>query len=224
MDGNTPQILLLLLAQHELFDNMYGQLCSEISTKFSTVRKNTVDDAYTFLSSTKPSAVLVADGGVALKRNTHLQRSLVRYAKAGGTVIFGCLFSSFVTPPDLGHLFNKFELQWKSGDYHRTTFALNDAVKPVFGEQIYKKLEKSYSMKSLHLQYTPSTAKVYVPTESSRVESRVFPPGAVEQLQTPAVFHKYGQGFLGYIGDVNNEEGSQALLLAMLGTFSCLSM
>ncbi len=113
--GTTPQVLLLLLAQHGLFDNMYGQLYSEISAKFSTVRKNTVDDAYAFLSSTNPSAVLVADGGVALARNTHLQKSLVRYAEAGGTVIFGCLFSSFVSPPDLGHLFKRFELGWNQG-------------------------------------------------------------------------------------------------------------
>ena len=208
MDGTTTQILLLPLAQEELFNQMYTPLCSQISAKYTTVRKTTVDDAYSFISSSKPAAVLIADGGLALKKNNHLQRSLIRYAKAGGTVIFGCLFSSFVRPSDLGDLFQKFDLGWKSGDYHRTTFILNEAMKPIFGQQAYKTLEKSYSMKCLHLQNTPASARVYVPTESSR---------AVDQLQCPAVFHKYGEGFVGYIGDVNNEEGSEALTLAMLG-------
>ena len=219
MDRTTTKILLLPLAQDELFNQLYTPLCSQISSKYPTVRKTTIDDAYNFLSSSKPAAVLVADGGLALRKNNHLHRSLVRYARAGGTVIFGCLFSSFVRPSDLGELFGKFDLAWTSGNYHRTTFILNEAVKPVFGEQAYKTLEKSYSMKCLHLKDTPASARVYVPTESSRTESRVFPSGAVDQQQCPAVFHKYGEGFVGYIGDVNNETGSQALTLAMLGMF-----
>ena len=218
MADTAPQILIVLLAQKELFDDMYGPFCSRLSTQFSFVRKNTIDDAYTYLSGANPSAVLVADGGLASKQNGHLQKSLVRYAKAGGTVLFACLFSSFVRPLDLVSLFKKFELEWTGGDYHRTTFALNAAAKPVFGESIYKKLEKSYSMKSLHLKKTPSSARVYIPTESSRTDSMVFSPSEVDQQQSPAVFYKYDQGYVGYIGDVNNEEGSQALTMAMLGT------
>lgn len=218
MANTAPQILLLPLEQEEMFNELYGDFCSDISAQFSSIRKTTVDDAYTYLSGTKPSAVLVVDGGLASKRNTHLHQSLARYAKAGGTVIFACLFSSFVRPADLDSLFKKFQLEWTGGDYHRTTFNLNPAVKPVFGDQIYKKLEKSYSMKCLHLQKTPIVSRVYVPTESSRTASMVFAPEEVDQNQSPAVFYGYGQGFVGYVGDVNNEQGSQALTLAMLGT------
>ncbi|KAL8682717.1 MAG: hypothetical protein Q9186_001228 [Xanthomendoza sp. 1 TL-2023] len=45
----------------------------------------------------------------------------------------------------------------------------------------------------------------------------VFAPSAVDQQQSPAVFSKHGSGWIGYIGDVNNEGASQALTMALLG-------
>ncbi|KAI4216994.1 MAG: hypothetical protein LQ349_009084 [Xanthoria aureola] len=77
-------------------------------------------------------------------------------------------------------------------------------------------LEREYSMKAVHLKNTPADSRVYVPLEQSRTESRVFPPTAVDQEQTPAAFSQYGSGWIGYIGDVNNEEGSRSLLMALL--------
>lgn len=57
-------------------------------------------------------------------------------------------------------------------------------------------------------------------------QSAVFPAAAVDLQQCPAAFSKCGRGYVGYIGDVNNELGSQKLLMAMLGKsnsiFGCL--
>lgn len=64
-------------------------------------------------------------------------------------------------------------------------------------------------MKALHLRNAPASAKVYVPGDASRIESHVFPPEAVDSEQCAAAFQRLGQGFIGYIGDVNNESGSQ---------------
>ena len=72
-------------------------------------------------------------------------------------------------------------------------------------------------MRAVHLKNTPADSRVYVPLEQSRTESRVFPPTAVDQGQTRAAFSKHGSGWIGYIGDVNNEEGSRLLLMALLG-------
>lgn len=75
-------------------------------------------------------------------------------------------------------------------------------------------------MKAVHVKDSAVEAKVYVPLEQSRVESRVFGPDPVDQSQSPAVWAKCGEGWLGFIGDVNNEKGSQKLLMAMLGKLS----
>ena len=72
-------------------------------------------------------------------------------------------------------------------------------------------------MKAVHLKGVPAEAKVYVPVDDSRVESHVFAPTRVDTLQSPAVFARCGKGRIGFVGDVNNEEGSRKLILAMVG-------
>ena len=115
-------------------------------------------------------------------------------------------------------LFATFRRQWKDGDYHRTTFARNEAFNTVFGNQLYQALVSSYCVKALHVKHVPYNARVYSLTTESRTQSHVIPATSVDLDQSPAVFTKCGEGFLGYIGDVNNEDGSRALLLAMIGT------
>ena len=58
---------------------------------------------------------------------------------------------------------------------------------------------------------------VYAPDSASRTQSMVFPPSTVDQGQAPVVLAKCGDGEVGYVGDVNGEEGTQALLLVLIG-------
>lgn len=54
--------------------------------------------------------------------------------------------------------------------------------------------------------------------DSSRTESLVLPPERVQDLQqTPIALTNMGRGKLGYVGDVNGEEGTDAVVLAMCG-------
>ena len=75
-------------------------------------------------------------------------------------------------------------------------------------------------MKAVHLKNVPRAAAVYLPTPDSYVESHVSAPtpirGAAAQM-TPAAFTRVGKGFLGYVGDVNGEQGSARLTLEMCG-------
>ncbi|KAL8653283.1 MAG: hypothetical protein Q9210_002183 [Variospora velana] len=215
----APQILYLRLGtdtQDGLFDELYQDIRARIASLASTQEATSMASAQSLLSTQSFMAVLVADSGTSVKKHNALQIQLASYAAVGGTVIFCCLFASFIRPPDMGKLWKNFNMPWGSGDYHRSTFYLSQKMKNVFGSQRAKHLPSEYSMKALHLANVPVDSRVYVPLEQSRTESRVFPPAAVDNSQTPAAFHKYGSGWLGYIGDVNNEDGSQALLMAML--------
>ncbi len=215
------QVLYLRLGdgmQSSIFDDMYQNLCTEIDEKYSTLQARSAADVKPLLSSPSLKAILVVDGGLSTgKYHIKLQKELSTYTKAGGTIIFCCLFSNFVRPPDLDRLFRSFGLSWEFGEYHRTTFYLSQTIKSVLGHQRAIELEREYSMKAVHLKKTSVDSRVYVPLEQSRTQSMVFPPSPVDQEETPAVFSKHGSGWIGYIGDVNNEQGSRALVMALLG-------
>lgn len=215
MPAIKPQILLLQLgdqSQKEIFNDLYSGLCTKFEEHYTVVKTGYLTKEHMINSR----AIVITDGGLSKKKLKNIQTRLSEYARAGGTLILACLFSSFVSGPNFNSMCLNMGLPWGWGDYHRTDFALNPAFAPVFGKETFKTLEKSYSMKAVHLTNVPATAKLYVPTDDSRVQSAVFPPTRVDTAQTPAVWQKHGQGFIAYIGDVNNESGSQALIMAML--------
>lgn len=215
MAVTKPQITLLQLGesyQRGIFDDLYTGLCTKMEEQYALIKSPSLTTEHLAYSK----AIIVTDGGLSQKKNKSIQVGLSQYAKNGGTVILACLFSSFVRGSDFAVMCQNMQLHWGWGDYHRTDFALNPAFAPVFGDKAFQALEKSYSMKAVHLANVQSNAKVYVPTDDSRVQSFVFPPDTVDTAQTPAVWQKHGQGHIAYIGDVNNENGSQALVMAML--------
>lgn len=230
---STPEVLVLkeFLARGEegdrLFQDIYGPLNTNIKAKYKTQKKRCGRAARAMLTERKPRVILSVDAGLLGKRKSFVdfQFELVKYVRNGGTLILACLFSGNAPPELHDALLARFELPWKYGDYHRTTFFRNPVFRDVLGPQLYNSLEESYSMKTLHLKHVPAEARVYIPEASSRTQSAVFPAEVVDLQQCPAAFAKCGRGYVGYIGDVNNEVGSQKLLMAMLGksysNFSC---
>jgi hypothetical protein len=77
-------------------------------------------------------------------------------------------------------------------------------------------LPENYSQKAVFLSNVEPNDSVYSPSPESRTQSRVFAAAPVNQNQTPIAFTQVGDGRVGYIGDVNNEAGSQAVILAMV--------
>ena len=218
MAGVKPQVLILQLGdeyQKSLLDSMYSGLLSKMAAKYTITRTASLSGAH--LSQSK--AVLVSDGGLAQRKHRSVQIQLSVYAKAGGTVLLTCQFCSFVTTPEFSTMCRNMGLRWKTGDYHRTNFVVNPICKATFGVAIFNTLEKAYSMKANHLKNVRAEARLYVPTDESRVESSVLPARKVDTRQCAAALQKHGEGFIGYTGDVNNESGSEALLMALLRMF-----
>lgn len=218
---DVPQQVLFLKLSPEydsIFNDLYAPVEAKIKTDFQTQEQRSIGGARTYLSTTRPLVILAVDAGLLGNTSEHgqFQKELASYVSSGGTLIMACLFSSFARPPQLDAFYTRISLPWRVGDYHRTTFYRNPAFRAIFGPQLHTSLEDSYSMKTLHLQHVTQAARVYVPEASSRTQSMVFAPAEVDLQQCPAVFSPYGKGFIGYIGDVNNEEGSRKLLTAML--------
>jgi hypothetical protein len=74
-------------------------------------------------------------------------------------------------------------------------------------------LPASYSQKAVFLKDVSKADSLYTPTAESRTQSHVFPSQPVELGQTPVALSKFKHGWVGYIGDVNNEEGSQKVVM-----------
>ncbi len=77
-------------------------------------------------------------------------------------------------------------------------------------------LPNKYSQKAVFLTNVASDDSVYRPSSDSVTQSHVFLPEPANPNEAAVAFTKVGEGWLGYIGDVNNEQGSQAVILSML--------
>ena len=130
--------------------------------------------------------------------------SLIEWVNAGGIAVVGSLFPNLTTGTEFNRFFNKWGLPWEMGDYHRTTYALNPSIRHLSGH--LANLATSYNVKAVHLKGVKAEDVLYAPTEDSRVESNVFSPTPVDLSNVPVAYTRIGDGFLGYVGDVNSRK------------------
>lgn len=218
MSTNKPHLTLLSLEKEPWLEETYGPLFQSLKAKADVTEITT---AHTFSDGPQRSGqLLILATDAALTTNdfrSQLDAAVKRVRDDGATLIFGCVFSSFARPPEIGPCFAAFGLPWESGDYHRTDFSVNNACASLPPE-VKDRLVPRYSQKALHLRNVRPEDAVYLPTASSVTLSAVFVPGPVgDRSQTPAAFARVGKGWVGYLGDVNAEEGNEAVVMAMLG-------
>lgn len=142
---------------------------------------------------------------------------LVAFMRAGGTVVLAGQFSNHFSDAAATRLFGEVcGLPWRLGEYHRSTFAPNRAFDiPALP---LAALPASYNTKTLHAKDVPPAHALYYPAEGAQVTSLVFPSRPAENTEeTPAAFGPVGDGYLGYIGDVNHEEKTTDVIVAMCG-------
>ncbi|KAJ7184529.1 hypothetical protein C8R46DRAFT_1208719 [Mycena filopes] len=223
INGTKPPIaatdavprFILHLAIDEMV-NTHGDIISRLRSLSTVTTVKIADKAKPLLSSASLVGVIITDTGVSKKQHADLLTQLVAYVKAGGTVVICGAFSSFMSVPDMNAFFKKgWGLPWKMSAYHRTTFVLNQ-TNPLATATTARALQKSYSMKAVHLTGVAPKAALYVASDESRVESMVFAPTRITNLtDVPVVFAELGRGWLGYVGDVNSEQGSTEAIVAM---------
>ena len=216
-----PRVFILALQSRRKLQEEYSQIFGGLIPNTSITAVIRDADVAAATVSTPPrtgDVVLVADGAICDPAHTTLLYKLILFAHEGGTVVLAMDFSNEIERGDMRTFFGRWGLPWDVGEYQRTTFALNPAGLP--SPLSARALQPEYSMKAVHLKNVPRAAAVYLPTPDSYVESHVSAPtpirGAAAQM-TPAAFTRVGKGFLGYVGDVNGEQGSARLTLEMCG-------
>lgn len=214
-DDSKPLVCLLTLDKPDFFNDLYKDFVRLLQSKARVQQIKTPEDARAaYTSRPPPAAILSADESLTASTRISLLDEALSYVRAGGILLFMGLFSSFTRPSDINTLFARLGLPWSSGDYHRTTFKINLDMKHFDTDG----LARSYSQKALHLANVAHADAIYLPSDGSHVESMVFGPAPIDdKKQTPAALAKVGDGKIGYIGDVNNENETMPLVLAMCG-------
>lgn len=219
-----PEILILSLGddwEQSLLQNVHGHLMHALAAEFRLRHASNTQEALRLLDSSQPlKGVLVTDPGIVSSGNDAVSRKLADYAHNGGTVVLGGAFIAQIRPSDLEeYLTRRWNLPWEVGSYHRTTLFLNEEVvnRPRSG------LPSSYSQKAVFLKNVDPDVAWYVATDRSVVESLthfLLPGPGIDLLETSVAFAGVGNGWLGYVGDVNGEEGTSAVVLEMFGLTS----
>lgn len=204
---SRPKILMISLEKQSFFDDMFSATMARLRSAATVVEVTTIASAMDQLKKTEGSsytAVILSEAGILEKTADNLQKKVVEYAKGGGTVVMGLMFSNFCRMDDMDRFFeSRWNLLWKRGSYCRQQFSLNPQVNADFRSRRLPGVMTAYNVKALHLRNVDLRDRVYV---SNPVKD-----------DSPAVFAKYGSGYLGWIGDVNGEAESTELLLSMCG-------
>jgi hypothetical protein len=210
-----PRILLISLDHQPYFDEMYASLINSLLGKATIQRAKTSGPVMRTLSENPPDAALLTDPALTTRKNSKVWDAVLDYVRNSGTAVCMGNFTSFVKPLAIKPFFQKAGLSWERGEYHRTTVSLaEDHVPP----ESLENLPQEYSQKALFLANVDDGATWYRQTENSRIESFGSASERVSNVdEVPVAFAKVGQGRLGYVGDVNGEDGSHAVVLAMCG-------
>lgn len=188
------------------FTEIWSSLVTKASAKYDLKWAKTKDEALAlFREHPEPKAILVTDPGIIAAENVAVSRKVVDYAHESRTaVILTGVFSTSIRPGDLDTYFDTmWRLPWRVGNYTREVVRLNGTAAGVPGHG--EGLMSAYSQKALWLRSVANGASWYMDPESSGPS------------QTPVAFTGIGKGWLGYTGDVNGEDGTTAVVMAMIG-------
>ncbi|KAK4233584.1 hypothetical protein C8A03DRAFT_47913 [Achaetomium macrosporum] len=197
--GSNTRILALCLEYEGLFDECFGSLVSQLNSKAKMERATTTETALRMLNQNPPPSVILVTDGAITRRREIFERVIDRLREGATVVMAGC-FSSMVTMGQFDRFFARIGLPWRRGSYHRTTVKLRQHV---VNSSLASRLPSAYSQKALFVKNVANSAVWYSERESSD--------------EAAVAFAKVGLGKLGYVGDVNGEEGSDAVVLAMCG-------
>lgn len=234
-----PGLLLIAVGgMHQYVDETLNSLFVRMEGKMTISRAVDAGKAQRLLTVPKrPSAIIVGDN---LSPGDHpaLVDAIVQYAHEGGTVVFGVGFPNFTIPSHIGDIFARLGLPWRNGNYQRVEASLHyeeppeetkgnttrsreieaapySTPKKELLERAFDPLPETYYMKALHLKDVSSEHAIYLDVDIGKQERE----GKNRVFETPVAFAPVGNGWVGYLGDVNagHDLNSELVLQAMIG-------
>jgi len=194
-------IVILALSNREMFERIYEDQLVALRKRVDIKFAETSGRALEYLGLPDIRGALISDDGIAKSSNSPALLKVVEYAKNGGLVLIGGLFSSLSDKTDISRTFKLFDVPWQQGSYTRCEAQLNrdhEVSKLNVG-----KLRNTTTLKAVLVSGYDQEDILYKQTHKDATE------------EVPIVRRKLGKGRVGYIGDVNAETGLTPVVLAM---------
>ncbi|PBK87964.1 hypothetical protein ARMGADRAFT_1120790 [Armillaria gallica] len=213
MTTSLSSVLILALAQERFLYSDYAQLMESMKACATVTQVETKGEFAREMKLSPPTIVIAIDAGISEPENSVVFQRLLRYTREGGTTVCCCNFSGAIQNARVKTFFATWGLPWDLGSYFRTTVHLNQAATGM----VLEGLPESYSLKSMTLLNVARRHRIYAPSPTSRVESNVFEPNEIpiDVNECHCAYGPVGRGWLSYVGDVNNEDGSTRVIMAM---------
>ena len=204
MSSQDSTVLLVSLEKESFLDEIIGTLLTTLRAKATVIEAKSAIEAHEALQS-NPTAVLVTDAAITDAKHRPTAQALAQYAQTGGTVVLGGLMSSFATPPDFDAMMKDvWKLPWKFGSYTRDEAHLAGAALAWKLEGATKvTLSLAIHLKAVWLADVAQGDRVYTPKYQAQGEAAV-------------AFARCGEGFVGWVGDVNSQNELDAVYVTML--------
>ncbi|KAH9483570.1 putative mitochondrial import receptor subunit tom70 [Psilocybe cubensis] len=199
-------VLVVALSNYDMFMRIHTEQIEAIKQKAEVKSALTPSQVLEHLKSPDIRGVYIADEGIARPANSQALNEIVQYFKRGGQVVIGGLFPSMTGPPDITKVLSVFGVPWKAGSYTRTLVERNNHHETAARNP---SLSEEFSMKAVHLTGFHPEDLFYEQY-----------PQTSNNWEAPVLRTKRGNGHFGYIGDVNAEEESTDIILAMLELLS----
>ena len=223
-----PQVVVACLMQEQEHDpKIKTDFMAQYEPLMDYIRLNYVATFITsaeylnLKSRNRPSVVLIVTEEITKIHRVGLRSALAKYVEMGGSLIFCCWFATKSTAWGIDGVLWEFNPEWtvKEGleEFVRMNLNLNPALQQITGDAFINHLEPNYAIKAVHIQGISVANRIYLPsTEEEKRDVVAIDPHAEG---TPSAFLKHGRGHLGYVGDVEFNSGTQALILAMIRKF-----
>lgn len=174
--------------------------------------------ARSLFAKTPRPVVIAVDTALAKVEYADLLAGAIQFVRSGGTIVFCKPFDRPVDFREIGNLFLAFDLPWFAGCCYRTDFQINPAMNQIDTSNLVPR----YSQRAVQLYGVHDCDVVYRPAPGTRVTVQPFSmphaePEQYDRDHTACAFGKVRLGNVGFVGDVNAEEHSTSVILAMCG-------
>ncbi|KAK3351537.1 hypothetical protein B0H65DRAFT_124595 [Neurospora tetraspora] len=239
-EAPKPRILVISLEYLESFDDIVSQFLTPM-LELAIVQRVKKAATLTRLLSKEDaepySALVLTDAALTLPENLPLWEQVLAYLRrTGATAVLTGQVANFAIPDDLDEFFRVSGLpDWKGGMYQRNIVVMNEKADGIrdathFDYRNKNGLKTMYSVKSLCLSGVRTEHRWYVPDANLDDGGGILNlPGMLARgpegrdpervhLQTAVAYGPVGEkGRIGWVGDVNSEEPSCKVILAMCG-------
>ncbi|KAJ6261122.1 hypothetical protein Dda_3787 [Drechslerella dactyloides] len=187
----------------------HGEFLKTLKTRFGACIITDADKATRHLLRYAPTFILAVDYAFANRSNRPLQESVACAVRNGSVLLLCCDFAPGVTPRAFKTMIlNVFNLGWEFGHLHKAVYSLHGPCDEIIGVAEMPDVEPEILTTAIPVWDVEVTSRLYIDHMHER--------STKEKDAAAIAFEKLENGFIGYVGDIRNVPGTQAIIFTFM--------